>query len=161
MNCPRCSSRNTRVYRSRLCANGARRRRIDCQDCGHRWTDWQGQRPAPNGRSTRLSDDQVRLALTRMDVSNIKMGRLLGCSAEMVRQIRCGMVCRDVLPELIRPRDKRPPAPSDGPRCDRCEHWTGERCDWGFPDPLEEGLGFARDCDMYEPGPAPCAADGV
>lgn len=56
-----------------------------------------------------------------------------------------------------RPRPKRQPvapeppaAPAGEPSCYACEHWRGCECSFKFPDPHEEGPGFAADCDLYE-----------
>lgn len=157
MTCPKCESARRAVRESRRCINGTQRRRIECLACGHRWTEWSGERaqigvhrnPRLVGRPSRFSEEQVRVALTRVDLNNREAAELLDCSAEMVRQIRCGLVYRNVLPHLIRPKEQRPRWRSDGPRCDQCEHWTGERCSWGFPDPTIEGWGFAADCELY------------
>ena len=107
---------------------------------------------ATNKKRGALTDEQVRQALIRHDLNNAEAGRVIGCSAESVRQIRAGMVYRMVHPELLRPT-----APADaplptvnGPSCHECANWTGARCGFGFPDPLLEGLGFACDCDLYE-----------
>ena len=99
-----------------------------------------------------LTDEQVRQALIRRDLNNSEAGRLIGCSAETVRQIRAGIVHRMVHPSLLRPNapaDAPPPIVS-GPSCYECVNWTGARCRFEFPDPLLEGLGFAADCDLYE-----------
>lgn len=158
MSCPECGSARRAVRESRRCVNDTQRRRIECLDCQHRWTEWSGER-APRGvtrgRRTRaggrLGEDEVRLVLTRLDLNNREASELLGCSSEMVRQIRTGLLYRNVLPQLIRPKEGRPQLTLAGPRCDQCEHWTGERCSWGFPDPLLEGWGFAVDCELYAP----------
>ena len=93
----------------------------------------------------------MRFALTQTELSNRQVGRELGCSAEAVRQIRNGTIYATVLPSLLRPgaRDQPPPA-IDGLSCAECAHWGGDRCGFGFPDPLLEGLAFAADCDLYE-----------
>lgn len=39
MNCPKCTAA-TRVYDSRPCEHGIRRRRV-CQDCGHRFATYE------------------------------------------------------------------------------------------------------------------------
>ena len=149
----------------RVCVNGTRRRRLGCMDCGHRWTTWDGPRPPRGGISLRkppsaptakrqgsLTDEQVRQVLIRTDVDNTEASRWLGCSPELVRQIRAGMLYRTVHPQLVRPnaRADAPPPTVDGPSCHECSNWAGVRCGFGFPDPQLEGLGFAADCDLYE-----------
>jgi hypothetical protein len=164
MTCPTCGSARIEVCEVSLCVNGTRRRRMGCVDCKHRWTTWDGPKPPPGGVGLRrppsattkkrgaLTDEQVRQALIRRDLNNAEAARVIGCSAESVRQIRAGLVYRQVHPELLRPNaaaDAPPPTVS-GPSCHECVNWTGARCGFGFPDPLLEGLGFASDCDLYE-----------
>lgn len=73
-----------------------------------------------------------------------KLAKQYGCSPEMIRQIRHGVVYKDLLPEGFR----APPKQSD-PSCERCRYWQADACGMGFPDPAEEGPGFARDCSLY------------
>jgi hypothetical protein len=137
---------------------------MGCVDCGHRWTIWDGPKPPRGGAGLRktsstigrkrgkLTEEQVRQALLRTDLNNVEAGRVIGCSAESVRQIRAGLVYRMVYPELRRPGAPAdaPPPTVEGPSCYECGNWAGARCGFGFPDPLLEGPGFAADCDLYE-----------
>lgn len=162
MNCPKCGSARIAVRESRRCHNGTRRRRLDCLDCDQRWTEWDGPRPDPKEAPRRkrstpmrpkrnpLTTEQVRFALSRLDLNNTQVARELGCIAETVRQIRAGMIYRDVFPTMLRPKEKRKPPEVDGPMCDRCSYWSDGKCGFGFPDPLVEGLSFAADCELYE-----------
>ena len=68
-----------------------------------------------------------------------------GCSREAIRQIKAGITYQDLLPAGYRP----PPGPRD-PSCLQCHHWQNDRCGMGFPDPAEEGPGFARDCVLFK-----------
>jgi hypothetical protein len=161
MDCPTCHSETTKVIETHVCTNGTRRRRYRCLSCEHRWTAWDGERPvkggspgrrkSPGNRKSRLTPDQIRLALTRPDLNNKRAGELIGCSPECVRQIRNGQICASILPDLIRPNavDQKPA--SAGPNCLDCKEWSDGRCSFGFPDPLIEGLTFAADCDLYAP----------
>lgn len=163
MFCPCCGAKAL-VLESRRNASGGRRRRIACQAeaCGHRWTDWSGQRTLPlelnisrrpRGRKGKkkpeeLSDADLRLVLERRDLSNVYMGGLLGRTAENIRQIRAGMTLAERLPEIprwSRPEEKR--------SCTDCGHWRGH-CTMGFPDPDLEGTGFATDCLVFRPASA-------
>ena len=161
--CPECGSSHTEVIESRLCTNGTRRRRHACRHCGKRWTAWDGARPSlseigktkarrPMRRQvTPLTAEQVREALLARDVSHTAMGRRLGRSGEAIRQLRIGATHGNFHPEIARWQ----PMPAlasvatiSGPNCFACAHWN-DRCAFGFPDPLEEGPGFAADCDLY------------
>lgn len=162
MSCPKCASAQTELCESRLCVNGTRRRRHQCKACGHRWTSWDGPRPTPHDvnrkrRTTpgprvrpNLTPDEVRFALVNLDLNNRQVADQLGCSRETVRQLRCGLLYVKVHPELPRPKSPKPKAQATGPSCDRCASWKDDRCGFGFPDPVQEGLTFAADCGLYE-----------
>lgn len=79
------------------------------------------------------------------------IGQQFDCSGETVRQVFTGMLYRDLLPEGYRPD----PGSGD-PSCERCREWRGpdaeQPCSLGFPDPIEEGPGFARDCNLFVKG---------
>jgi transposase-like protein len=152
MDCPKCNGTHIKVLETNLCPNGTRRRRYRCLTCEHRWTVWTGERPPKGKRPVRLTADQIRFALTRTDLNNRQVAEVIGCSTELVRQIRAGLVYRMVHPELLRPNapaDAPPPIVS-GSSCHECVNWTGASCGFGWTDPLLEGLGFAADCDLYE-----------
>ena len=91
----------------------------------------------------RFTPEQVA-AIVGSSEKNPALGRIYGCSPETIRQIRAGQIYRDVLPDGYRP----PPGPGD-PSCERCQEWRGDHCSMGFPDPIEEGIGFARDCSLF------------
>jgi len=92
----------------------------------------------------KLNAEQVAAVIASAE-SHRALGQIYGVSGECIRQIRQGIIYRDLLPEGYRP----PPRRGD-PSCERCKLWEGESCGMGFPDPLEEGPGFARDCSLYE-----------
>ena len=139
-----------------------RRRRFHCRSlvCGYRWSEWNGKRPAPPPppelsaaereilavREPRLTEAQVRLVLTRLDISAHRLAKLLGRSRQAICQVRTGGSYATVAPEL--PRLEVGQARRS---CLLCKEWTGSRCRQGWPDPIEEGPEFARDCDDYRP----------
>ena len=86
------------------------------------------------------------MILERQDLNSVALGRTLGRTAEAIRQVRRGKAYRDVLPDLPRWQRGR----LQGPSCYGCTHWANG-CAMGFPDPEEEGPGFARDCSLYAP----------
>lgn len=157
IDCPSCHSSCTEVLESRTCSNGTRRRRHLCLDCSHRWTTWDGPRPKQGaalgehrprrpGLPPRLTDEQVRMILERRDLSGKTLAKMLERTPEAIRQVRRGKAYRDVLPDL--PRWRR--ASAQGASCYICSHWSAG-CQMGFPDPMEEGPGFAGDCSLYAP----------
>jgi hypothetical protein len=153
MCCVSCESMNTKVIESRVCLNGTRRQRVWCRDCEHRWTVWRGEQPSPGrvpyaqggngGNKPALSEDDVRLVLTS-ELSSRQLGRQLGRSKEAIAAIRRGTIHQNTCPEIPRWKVQR-----GGPSCQDCQHWVGERCGMGFPDPIEEGPGFAADCSLF------------
>lgn len=80
------------------------------------------------------------LAIVRSVVRRSARHRFMRC-------LFCGCRHRDLI-ELPPPPE---PDPSD-PSCLNCRHWRGEICGFGFPDPIEEGVGFASDCSQYSGG---------
>lgn len=96
------------------------------------------------GVNRRFDDETIRDILLS-DESNVRAGVRYGCTRELIRQIRTGRLYGDVLPDIPRRRSQ-----SRTMVCTKCKHWEIDLCGFGFPDPLEEGPGFAADCSMYE-----------
>lgn len=92
----------------------------------------------------KLTDEQVREILTQLGTSDELMGQRMGRTREAIRQVRNGISYVSRCPDLPR-RTKQ----VDGLTCATCRHWQG-RCGFDLPDPVEEGIGFARDCALYE-----------
>lgn len=145
---PVCEHNDRFVRESRARVDGLIRRRWECCDCGERWTvlgpdcKKPRQRRTPGKPNPRLSLEQVHRALTDRSTSDIKLAAELGVSRQAVQQIRSGKTWTTVFPEL--------PRRSQWRNCAQCQHWKGSECGFGFADPLEEGLSFAVDCDLYE-----------
>lgn len=141
MICPNCGGR--------MRSNGIRRcqgvgyRRFVCDDCKH------VERVDANVPRERVPPPRRFNALQIAEmVESRQSARVLaerfGCSRELICQVRAGQLYRDLLPEWYVPRSR------NGPRCDRCYNWRDGRCSIGFPDPDEEGVMFARDCELYQ-----------
>jgi transposase-like protein len=154
--CPACCSDETRVIESRITAAGKRRRRHKCNVCRHRWTTLingsaaprAGQPRKPMPQRTKLTATQIHTILLDKR-SHRAVAREIGRSTEAIRQIRIGAIHAQVHPEV--PRWEQPIASvTSDASCYKCQHWA-ERCTFGYPDPLEEGPGFANDCAMYAP----------
>jgi len=135
--CPACGG-PARVLESRRHYSGQVRRRFCCCSCAHRWTSYGGELPPPP-RTRGQSEDAVRDMLTSSE-SAVVLAHRWGCSRSAVERTRTGDLNARVLPDL--PRWNRATS------CTQCRHWDG-RCDLGFPDPLEEGLTFARECVSF------------
>jgi hypothetical protein len=155
--CPECGSAQTAVRSTRLLSDGVRRRRRHhclAPECLHRWTTYEGGVPGPPRRYSYdrdqplLTDVDVRLILETRE-SHSAMARRFGRSREAIRQIRTGRLYRHLAPEI--PRWE---AGAGRASCYRCRYWEGVAdagcCGFGFPDPIEEGPSFARDCSSFE-----------
>lgn len=159
--CPRCETK-ARVIEVRPLSNGGRRRRLACQDevCGYRWTVRQEpkepvpasfSRPRRKGATAQhdreLNDDELLLILERRDLNNVQLGKILGRSRELIRQVRSGQVYADRLPHI--PRWTRTGL-AEQRSCEQCAQWL-TTCSLGHPDPEEEGLSVATDCLDFLP----------
>lgn len=127
--CPECGG-TARLVETRLTASGAkRRRRFRCTACPHRWSVVSANAPAQPPlemiADIRLSHEPETVLAARH-----------GCSTSTVGAIRRGEVWADV----VLPRQT----------CPNCLHWHHERCSLDFPDPREEGVGFARQCVCFQ-----------
>jgi hypothetical protein len=156
--CPECGCRAA-MRDSRPTSTG-RRRRFHCTStlCGHRWNEWEGGRPqlrAPQptaaerrilaAREPRLTEAQVRLILSRRDISSRQLAKLVGISRQAICNVRLGRSYRTVAPDLERWLAQR------GARtCLVCVEWIDGCCRQGWPDPIEEGPGFAAWCDDFQ-----------
>lgn len=145
---PVCEHNNRFIRESRARADGLIRRRWECRDCGERWTVFGPDRKEPRQKRIpgkprpKLSLEQVRRALTDQAISDVELAAELGVSRQAIQQIRAGKSWTTAFPEL--------PRRSQWRDCTQCQHWRGSECGFGFADPLEEGLSFAADCDLYE-----------
>lgn len=147
--CPECGGVMATI-RSRIVA-AKRYRRFECKACGYRLSLGGENADQPIDRYSRNPDPATR----RFDAATIKairkssdgrrvLAKQYGCSEAMIRDIVNGKSYKDLLPEGFR----SPPGPGD-PSCERCRYWQADACGMGFPDPAEEGPGFARDCSLY------------
>jgi len=149
--CPACKSQHTAVIESRVMSYG-RRQRISCQSCSHRWTNRieGSEQPRPHARREAgdLTRDEIELIL--LSTRSIRtVARELRVSPSAVHGVRIGQLRSDVLPDLPRQTARRRRS------CTSCRFWNPDpevmqRCRQGWPDPDEEGPGYANDCDDYE-----------
>jgi hypothetical protein len=148
--CPRCQG-IAYVLRSRRHSNGSRTRRYQCSDlqCRFRWNVCDGVQPKrarviADGRAP-LTTDQVRVILEQRDLSLSQLSVMFDRSRQAISNVRTGKSYTDVLPDL-----ERWGVGEALRSCLVCHHWRDSECFYGFPDPLEEGPGFARYCDDYQ-----------
>ena len=128
----------TIVVQSRATRYG-RYRRFECKECQHRFNIIYGE---PDAK--RLIDDAAVMAIRQSTDSYQLLADQHGCSRELIRQIRSGLIYKDLLPGWFR----SPPKASD-PNCEQCKFWSNG-CSMGFPDPETEGPWFARDCSVFD-----------
>lgn len=143
------------IIESRIRLDGARRRRLQCNTCGHRWSTAELGAAPPRSQKKQASERKPRslskqnvIAILLNDYSSLsELAALYGVSREAIRQTRYGRIHGKVAPEIPR----QTPRPSArGPRvCTKCIHWLS-RCTIGFPDSTELGIGFAKECQAYE-----------
>jgi transcriptional regulator NrdR family protein len=146
---PVCEHNNRFIRETRTRTDGLIRRRWECSDCGERWTvlgpdrkKRQRRRKRSKPMPKKLDLQHIRRALADRQTSDVVLAAELGVSRQAIQQIRSGKTWTKVFPNL-----KRRPQWRD---CRECRHWDGDDCCLGFPDPLDEGTGFAADCDLYE-----------
>ena len=126
------------VVQSRATRYG-RYRRFECKECQHRFNIIYGE---PDAK--RLIDDAAVMAIRQSTDSYQLLADQHGCSRELIRQIRSGLIYKDLLPGWFR----SPPKAGD-PNCEQCKFWS-DGCSMGFPDPEIEGPWFARDCSVFD-----------
>lgn len=140
MTCPNCGlSEHVLVMQTLRKPDGVHRRMV-CTVCDHRWNQLDGDAPRQK-RTGKLTEDQVREILLARDVNHASMARRFHKTLQAIRHIRYGWSYRDFCPEVERWDQGIGHA-----TCTLCCHWRRESCGFGFPDPLEEGLTFAREC---------------
>ena len=146
--CPKCGGVMATIN-SRIVA-AKRYRRFECRSCGHRLSlggdnaDQQIDRYSRDLSATRRFDAATIKAIRESTDGRRVLAKQYGCSQTMIRDIVAGRSYKDLLPEGFR----APPGPG-APSCEQCRYWKAEACGMGFPDPVEEGPAFARDCSLY------------
>ena len=136
----------TIVFQSRATRYG-RSRRFECKACHHRFNIADGD-PGPK----RLIDDATVMAIRQSTDGYQSLADQHGCSRELIRQIKNGLIYKDLLPKWFR----SPPKAGD-PTCEQCRFWS-DGCSMGFPDPEIEGPRFARDCSVFDAVTPPAAS---
>ena len=116
-----------------------RYRRFECKECQHRFNIIFGEPDA-----NRLIDDAAVMAIRQSTDGHQSLADQHGCSRELIRQIRSGLIYKDLLPDWF-----RGPFKAGDPTCNQCRFWS-DGCSMGFPDPEIEGPRFARDCSVFD-----------
>jgi hypothetical protein len=138
------------IKRTHSYQNGAKMFTMHCHDCGEQFKHPLGDVPQSNWRRHEFDDSTFRRIILGDD-SLSRLAAELGCSQQLLQQIRTGKLHLHRMPDLQRSgANAPPPVIPDGPNCWHCSEWRVNRCEMGFPDPLVEGLGFAADCSLYD-----------
>lgn len=87
----------------------------------------------------KLTDEQV-IAILTSTMSDSKTAALHGVSKTAIGHIRTGQSFAYICPDLPRRSNKV---------CTRCLHWEKDRCNFGFPDPIEDGPSAAQYCNLF------------
>ena len=152
--CLHCSSTDTSIIRSRQHSGGYQHRLLRCRTCNATSEYMDGrprsEMPPPVNHCYRFTDREITEVLMSRDATHSHWARQFGCSPELIRQIRLGIVHRRRVINVPR-WGGPPPPPLPGPSCAECSSWDGAECRIGFPDPGIEGPGFAADCSLYSP----------
>ena len=140
----------TIVVQSRATRYG-RYRRFECKECQHRFNIIFGE---PDAK--RLIDDAAVMAIRQSTDGNQSLADQHGCSRELIRQIRSGLIYKDLLPKWF-----RAPAKAGDPTCKGCEFYVkakqehlseesqGESCSLDIPEFETEGVRAAWDCSAF------------
>ena len=137
--CLRCDGA-TFVIQSRPTKYG-RYRRFQCKECQHRFNvSYDGS------KAERLIDDAAVMAIRQSTDGYQLLADQYGCSRELIRKIRNGLIYKDLLPDWF-----RSPATAGDPNCQQspCKFWS-DGCSMGFPEAEIEGPRFARDCSVFD-----------
>lgn len=127
--CPACGETARAVLESRRLTDRVRRR-CSCAACGERFTTWE------------LRQDQITAQANRAAAA--RAGRLLSRFHQLEQAIT---TLRQLLDDELSVPDA-PDLQSIDTTCEDCRHWSG-CCGLGFPDPVEEGVGFAQECSSF------------
>lgn len=131
--CPQCGEAGRSVVESRRMPDRVRRR-CSCSHCGERFTTWELRYDQISASVHQLAAERATRLLDRFQGLEHAMGSLRQLlEAEINVQEVLG------IPDL-----------EAAVTCEQCVHWSDGSCDLGHPDPVEEGLEFARWCASYQ-----------
>ena len=131
--CPTCGATARNVIESRRLPDCVRRRCI-CTGCSERFTTYELRYDQIAARIDAVSATRAAKLLDRFQAVESSM-------ANLRRLLEAELNVTEVaeLPDL----EAAPPS------CEQCIHWEGDHCDLGHPDPVDEGVQFARWCASY------------
>jgi len=83
--------------------------------------------------------------LTDRTVSHNRMAARLELHKSTVRNVRLGVILEHIHPEIARWDFSGQPTRT----CHSCQHWNTNRCSFGFPETILDGIRFAEECELY------------
>lgn len=140
--CPECfATTNQRVLESKRRADGARRRRIHCKECGQRYTTYEGGADGyGRGHNRRKFSEEQVLAILASDKPSRALALEYDVHYNTIHNIKKGYKYPFIY------RKFHGIGPAHALMCNQCMHWT-TRCTFGFPD---AGGTFAEECNFYQ-----------
>lgn len=132
--CPRCGETSRSVIESRRVPDRIRRR-CACSGCGERFKTYELRHDQINQHIEQAVAQRtagLRKRLQRIEKSMSKLRKDLEFKIDESLELTLD------------------DADTDGLTCEQCIHWEGGRCGLGHPDPMDEGVQFARWCASYK-----------
>lgn len=142
-------------------------RRFECKECGYRFSRKDlavlGAMKCPKERTwAQLSEAQVVAALTCTTPTKT-LAAAWGVPYKTVERVRRREIYAWIQPHLPKwtapartkpPERSRPEAVHKRKQrrwCTQCAHWDSDlgRCGLGWPDPLDDGIAYATECDDF------------
>lgn len=131
--CPSCGQTGRNVLESRRLRDRVRRRCV-CSGCGSRFTTYELRYDQITARIDAVAATRAAKLLDRFQAVEASMATL---RQHLEHELNVTEVME--IPDLI----------AEPPTCEQCTHWDADRCDLGHPDPIDEGVQFARWCASY------------
>lgn len=132
--CPACGKVCRRVIETRRLADRVRRRCV-CSGCGERFTTYELRYDRITAQVDAVAATRAAKMLDRFQAVEASLATL---RQHLEEELNVAEVME--IPDL----EAKPLT------CEQCIHWEADRCDLGHPDPVEEGVEFARWCVSYQ-----------
>lgn len=132
--CSECGAVGRRVLESRRLPDRVRRRCV-CSACSHRFTTYELRYDQITARVDAVAATRAAKLLDRFQAVEASLTTL---RQHLEAELNVTEVME--IPDLM----------AEPPTCEQCIHWSAERCGLGHPDPVDEGIEFARWCASYK-----------
>lgn len=135
--CPSCGATARNVLESRRLPDRVRRRCV-CSGCGARFTTYELRYDQITARIDAVAATRAAKLLDRFQAVEASLATL---RQHLEQELNVTEVAE--IPDL-------PELEAAAPTCEQCIHWDESRCDLGHPDPIDEGVQFARWCASFK-----------